>query len=220
MTVKDALLRKNISEVLHFTTNRGLVGALAARALLSRAQLPKEKLLEHVLHLNSQYRAEAQPYFDKQEHWLDFVNLSISAVNSRFFSISRRWHLHEDIWWTILSFDSVIATHDGVRFATTNNSYEHCERGHGEAGFEQLFKPSISCKGSWVVYRKNRPSNLPTCEQAEILYPRSLSIDYLRKVYVANTEAQDIVVGWLEEFDVKDVHAVVEPSKFEGIPNR
>jgi hypothetical protein len=220
MTVQEALLRRNISEILHFTTNRGLVGTLATRALLSRAQLPNEKLLEHVLHLNSTHRAEAEPYFDKQEHWLDFVNLSISAVNSRFFSTSQRWHLHEDIWWAILSFESSIAAHEGVRFATTNNSYDHCERGAGEAGFEQLFKQSIRCKGNWTVHRKDRPTYLPTCEQAEVLYPQSLSVDYLRKVYVANTEAQDVVVGWLDEFDVRDVNVTVEPDKFEGIPNR
>ena len=219
MTIEQILGERNITEFLHFTTNRGVVGTLAKRALLSREQLPKEAFLEHVLHLNANYRAEAQPYFDKKERWLDFVNLSVSAVNSRFFATSRGWHHSADVWWAILSFDPVIATHQGVRFATTNNAYEHCLRGSGAEGFNELFKQAVRCKGTWSIQRGSRADALPTCEQAELLYPTSLSANFLRRIYVRSEEDQDVVVAWLEEFETPDVSVVIEPKKFDGNPN-
>jgi hypothetical protein len=219
MTIEQILEQRKIAEFLHFTTNRGMVGILSSRAVLSRERLPNESSLEHVLHINARYRAEAQAYFDKLENWLDFINLSISAVNSRFFRISRGWHQQAEVWWLVLSFDPVIATHQGVRFATTNNAYEHCMRGAGAAAFNELFKPVVRCKNDWSVTRRDRPDHLPTCEQAELLYPTSLSIDYLRKVYVQTDEQQDLVTAWLEEFRVPNVSVLVEPHTFQGIPN-
>lgn len=84
MSVKTFIRDRGIDSALHFTTNHGLVGILAVGALLSRRRLDKEYLLEHVLHVNAARRPEAAADFDKSEDWLDYVNLSISEVNSRF----------------------------------------------------------------------------------------------------------------------------------------
>jgi hypothetical protein len=132
-----------IEEVVHFTTNRGLVGIFASKSVLSRRRLPNDKYLEHILHPNSMVRHEEARQFDKSEDWLDFVNCSISEINTSFFRFSRGWPHNKALWWAILSFDPAIMTHGGVYFATTNNSYEHCRRQAGLAGLRALFIPAV-----------------------------------------------------------------------------
>lgn len=225
MSLKDAINRRGISEVLHFTTNRGVTGALASGYLLSRPLLKKDDYLRHVIQYNASIRPEESEYFDKSENWVRFVNLSISEINKRFFDISRSWHNNSEIWWCILAFDPIIMQRDGVRFATTNNGYDQCCRGHGQEGFEALFAPAIRRKtighygNQWTVNREARPDHLPTCEQAEILYPEKLCLGHLTTVYVEEGDHHDRVVGWLRQFKFNDIDVVVQPEKFVGRKN-
>ncbi|EMG6474262.1 DUF4433 domain-containing protein [Klebsiella oxytoca] len=210
---------RNIQEILHFTTNRGLLGTLVSKQLLSRCRLSDDKLLQHILYPNAVIRPEESEFFDKEQNWIDFVNLSISEINKRYFDVSNRWHKDRNIWWSILSFDPEILNHPNVFFATTNNSYEHCMRSSGQIGFESLFKPSIRRKGTWQANRSNRPIHLTTCEQAEVLYPRSVSTDWLRRIYVIDDETHDIVGGWLDEFGFTGIEIDISPAKFIGRHN-
>lgn len=224
MSLQAEIAVREISEVLHFTTNRGLIGSLASQSLLSRPLLGEDAYLRHVLQLNSAVRPEESALFDKTEDWLRFVNLSISEINRRFLDVSRRWHTNSDVWWCILSFSPEVMTHDGVWFATTNNSYDQCKRGQGEAGFASLFEPKVRRKaegkfGPWNVVRRAREDFLPTCEQAEVLYPEKLNLAHLTTVYVEQEEHQDTVVGWLKDFGYTGVAVAVEPQKFAGRPN-
>jgi hypothetical protein len=220
LTISAQIAGRGISEVLHFTTNRGIVGILASGIVLSRARLPKQAYLKHVLKLNANQRPEAAVFFDRSRNWLDYVNLSIDEVNSRFFEVSRRWHIDEDVWWGILSFDPIIMTHKGVVFTTTNNGYPLCVREEGLPGLERLFENSIKCKAGWTIVRRNRPDRLPTCEQAEVLYPQQLPITFLRRIYVRDGDHHDQVSGWLLEFQIDGVEVVLAPEKFVGMPNR
>lgn len=219
MTIGEEIARRNIVEVLHFTTNRGIVGTLAARALMSRDRLPRESYLQHVLHVNAATRPEAAAFFDKSRNWLDYVNLSISEINNRYLGVSRRWHAGADVWWGILAFDAQIMTHDGVVFATTNNSYELCLRQAGVDGLRALFASNIRRKPGWQVSRGSRTPDLPTCEQAEVLYLGQLPVTFLRSIYVEQPEHHDLVRGWLREFGVAGVDVVISPNKFSGRPN-
>lgn len=219
MNIRKFINDRGIVELLHFTTNRGLVGVLAKKALLSRFELPKEKYLESVLHVNAAIRPESSAFFDKSQNWLDYVNLSISEINARYFQVSKRWHINSDVWWCILAFDSRIMTHDGVEFATTNNSYDRCVRQGGVDGLEALFAPCIQRKAAWSVVRGLRQPCLPTCEQAEVLYPKAVSTDFLRRIYVREDDHHDQASGWLREFGFRDVDVVLSPQKFIGKPN-
>lgn len=220
MSISDLIARRGIVEILHFTTNRGFVGALAKRAVLSRHELPSDSYLEYLWRANASWRPEAAENFDKSKNWLDFVNLSISEVNSRYFLVSTRWHEGSDYWWIIMSFSPELMLDDGVVFATTNNSYDRCVRTDGLAGLQALFADVIQRKSpSWRVVRGARADHLPTCEQAEVLYPRSLSIRYLRRVYVREHEQRDAVAGWLREFKCEGVEVIVCPEKFSGRSN-
>lgn len=219
MSVGQVIRERNIGSVLHFTTNCGLVGVFAVGSLLSRRQLGDEDLLEHVLNVNAAYRPEAAAAFDKSEDWLDYVNLSISEVNSRFLAVSRRWHNNAAVWWCILEFDPYIMSHDGVYFATTNNSYDHCLRGAGVEGLMALFQERVWRKGDWDAWRRGRPNHLPTCEQAEVLYPGRLGAEHLRRVYVEEEEHCDIVGGWVKQFHFSQVEVLYSRDKFGGRPN-
>lgn len=219
MTVLEQCVLRGITELLHFTTNRGVVGTLYTKALMSRRRLPEEKYLSHVLALNSPRRREEQADFDKSEDWLDYVNLSVSEINASFLGFSRRWH--QDLWWAILSFDSIIASHDGVYFATTNNSYDRCVRTSGDEGFSALFEPLVQRKSSpvWWVRRLERADRLTTCQQAEILYPGAVPLQYLKKIYVSEEQHYYSVYSMLRTADVQGVEVVVDALKFNGEPN-
>jgi hypothetical protein len=213
------IARRQIAEIVHFTSNNGLVGCLQLGALVSRRQLPAEKHLSYVVAPTAAVRAEESEFFDKDRDWLDYVNLSISEINARYFRFASGWHQGSDRWWVVLSFDSAILGHDGVYFTTTNNIYPLVRRGEGAAGLDALFGNSIRRKAGWIASRNLRAENLPTCEQAEVLYPYRLSLDYLRKVYVRTDEQHDIVSGWLNLYRRGDVEVVIGDEKFFGVPN-
>ncbi len=224
MTIAEEIEERGISEILHFTTNRGVTGILHNRHLMARPYLNTDQYLRHVLQLNWEDRPEERPYFDKSENWINFVNLSISEINECLFRLSKRRHQAAGLWWCILSFDPEIMTHDGVRFATTNNGYDACVRGSGQLGLQALFAPRVQRKvngpyGPWSVSRSGRSTELPTCEQAEVLYPDQLSLEYLRKIYVVEDEHHDMIAGLLVDFGYENIEVLVEPVKFRGQPN-
>lgn len=220
MTIAQEIDSRKITEILHFTTHKGIVGTLHTQELLSRYQLPLTGHLEHILHVNAATRPEESNFFDKSENWLDYVNLSISEINRRYFEVSQRWHNGSLVWWGILAFDPSVMTHERVVFTTTNNAYDECcIRKEGLAGFQNLFEPSITRKPGWSAYRGNRAPNLTTCEQAEVLYPGRLPTTFLRRIYVQTGECQDQTRGWLREFGVTGVDVVISPEKFIGRKN-
>lgn len=219
MSISEVTKSRGITELLHFTTNRGLVGILASGALRSRRGLNSDDYLKNVLHKNAIVRPEEAQNFDKQEDWLDYVNLSISAINTSYMGFSQRWPHNQEIWWAILSFSADLLDHEGVYFATTNNAYEHCRRAVGEEGLEALFARSIRRKEAWTAWRGSRADHLPSCQQAEVLYPGSVSVDYLKHVYVQSDEDSDRVRGWLRELGPTGVGVSVSTDVFRGFPN-
>jgi hypothetical protein len=174
----EVIAERDIQEVLHFTTNHGLTGILAEGAVLPRQRLPESKHLEHVYAPNATTR--------KDRAYLDYVNLSISRINTEFFGHSTRWHAAEESWWCALAFDPVILEHEGVLFTTTNNIYTGCQRGAGVDGLQAMFAETITrWVGNYAQRTDGMPDNWTTCHQAEVLYPGPLSTDHLTRVYVA-----------------------------------
>ena len=207
MTINETIVDRNITEVVHFTTHTGLLGSLHARAVKSRQRLPAEVDLELIYKPNAQWR--------KDTEWLDYVNLSISRINADFFLSSCRWHRAEDLWWCVLAFDPAILTHPGVVFTTTNNMYSGVCRAPGADGFDQLFSPyTTRWSGNVVTRSPDLPDAFTTCIQAEALYPKELSIQYLRRVYVVREDDQDEVCAQLHMIGIEGVDVTVAPSKF------
>lgn len=209
MSLEEEIRSSGVTEVVHFTTNSGLIGILASHAVKSRLRLPTEKHLEYVYEPNSAFR--------KDTPWLGYVNLSISRINKQFYDIcSGKWHADEDRWWAVLSFDSQLMLDPGVLFVTTNNMYTGAVRGSGMVGFRQMFARRIVRWNGNEVVRGHLAHKLPTCPQAEVLYPDELSTSYLRTIYVSTPEHADVVAGQLAVFPHEGVTVVVDPD-FETI---
>jgi hypothetical protein len=211
VNVSDVVADRGIEEVLHFTTNLGLIGILGHGAVLSRYRLPREKYVEHVYRPNAKVR--------KDGRWLDYVNLSISRLNWEFFDHSRRWHKDEAVWWCALAFAPHVLSYDGVVFATTNNIYPACRHGMGAEGLSSLFDDIV--QGAYGV-PLTRPVAFPkswtTCHQAEVLVPERVKTHAIRRIIVANERHLDIASSQCEIL-LGSIPIDVDPDAFEPDSN-
>lgn len=210
-TIEQFVTDRGITEVLHFTTNHGLIGILAAGALLSRDELNAEDLLESVKLLNCSTR--------KDPEWTGHVNLSISAVNKDFLGYSQNWHPPRDgVWWAVLSFSPRILTDPGVVFTTTNNTYHATvQRGEGLDGLTALYGPAIPWGYYGYVARRgsSTPAHLPTHLQAEVLYPGRVGLADLQAIYVPEGDHIDDVRGMMTSIPgAPNVPVDVRPEVF------
>ena len=219
MDIEQFILEKGISEILHFTTERGLTGCAGTGLVLSRKALNEEQFLSYIASPVSSERKEAQDTFNKDEDWLDYINLSISEINTSYFNVARNWFRGEDRWWCIMAFDPIILTHPKVYFTTTNNIYTSVIRTPGCAGLQSMFVETITRWRGKTVSRNGRQQRLTTCEQAEVLYPNPLDMKFLRSVYVQNQEQAASIHGTLRSFGFLSVNVIICPEKFLGVPN-
>lgn len=155
----------------------------------------------------------------KDPKWTDYVNLSITTVNPRMLGSSRSWHNpKEDIWWAVLSFTPDVLHHPDVWFTTTNNVYTSTvRRAQGPQGLADMFSEPIP----WGYYgdkssRNGKARNLPTDNQAEVLYPKELSLQYLRAIYVPAEDHLDEIEGWVATLpNVPRVPVTYRPEVFQ-----
>ena len=192
--IVDAAAKRSISQVVHFTTVRGVIGVLASGAVKSRQRLPEEQYLEHVYRPNSEFR--------KDVAWLDYVNLSISRINDWMFDSSVRWHFSEDNPWVVLVFDIEVLGDPGVVFTTTNNIYPSCHRQEGLEGFESLFAEQVRGRYGNLHTRIGKLCNWPTDRQAEVLYPTQVPCAHLRRIDVQQEDVVDRIHGVLGGLDL------------------
>ncbi len=219
MSIEQYMVDKGISEVLHFTTERGLTGCAGTGLVLSRKALNEEQYLSFIASPVSSERREAQDTFNKDEDWLDYINLSISEINTSYFNAAKNWFRGEDRWWCIMAFDPIILTHPKIYFTTTNNIYTSVIRTPGCAGLKAMFDETITKWRGKTVSRNGREQRLTTCEQAEVLYPNPLNMEFLRSVYVQNQEQAASIHGTLRSFGFLSVNVIICPEKFLGVPN-
>lgn len=203
---------RGIESVLHFTTNRGALGILASHALKSRRRLNDDEHLAHIFQPNAAYRT-------KDAHWLDYVNLSISKINYKFFQVSANsWHASKDFWWAIFDFSPSILAHEGVVFSTTNNIYTGVLRGPGAEGLAALYVDKVShWNGVSVERSPATPLNEPTCFQAEVLYPGEVATTFLQRIYVPSPDAADELIGQFYAVSHPLVEVIVAPELLEGM---
>lgn len=208
-TIESIISDRNITEILHFTTNLGLLGIVGTSSVLSRKRLPKEKYVEYIYKPNCSTR--------KDLAWLDYINLSISRINDSMFGASKRWHEVDDVWWATLGFEASILDDPGVYFTTTNNIYPSVRRGTGADGLEAMFAEPVSGRYSQPMLRGPAdPLNWTTDRQAEVLYPGQLSLDRLQRIYVREEHHADEISGWFASFfKATPVRVVCAPEVFK-----
>ena len=175
--ISTAAKNRGIDRIVHFTTDSGALGILAAQALVPRAQLAQTELLEYIIHNNCEIRKDPQ--------WTNYNSLSISAINTRFFEYSRKKHSeNRSAWWCVFSFSVSILDHDGVYFVTGNNTWPNSEKKLGLKGFEQLFATTVPWSFNRTLSRNPRQaSSLPTSPEAEVLYPGKLDFSFVQNVF-------------------------------------
>jgi len=190
MTVNQLVQSRGITELLHFTTNKGILGILDSHSVKARSHLDLDERLKAIFTPNAASRTRDSAY-------LNYVNLSISRINNNFFRQSaRNWHKDKDLWWCVISISPEILSHPGVIFTTTNNIYTGVHREQGGKGLEALFAPKIVQWSGQVVKRgAEERDDFTTCSQAEVLYPEEVDTKYLQKIYVLDGEAQDQLEG-------------------------
>jgi hypothetical protein len=206
MTIEEIVESRRISEIVHFTTHLGLTGVLHQRTVKARSFLQNDLSLEFILKLNT------KKVFDAR--WKGYVNLSVSRINKALFGYSENWHPEQN--WRILAFDPMILTHPDVHFVTTNNAYsQHLKRGKDAAALEALFASEVAgIYGETIRRKPGTPDNYTTDVQAEVLYPHSLSTEFLRKVYVRTQAEADEVAGLFSALQHPEVPITVEPHRF------
>ncbi|HIH2750499.1 DUF4433 domain-containing protein [Burkholderia aenigmatica] len=208
MTVANQIAARGITDLMHFTTNVGLVGVVSTGRLLPRSALQDELTLEYILRVNSKFRRDTA--------WLDHVNFSVSRINHTFFEQSEAWH--HDVFWVLLSFDAVLMTHDGVHFTTTNNIYPACRRGDDVNAFDAMFADMVLARYSQQIRRTpTHPLAWTTCPQAEVLYPRPVSLEYLKAIYVRTEDEESLVHAILAAVGEPDLPVILDPSKFIAV---
>ena len=212
MSITNIITQRGITELMHFTTNRGALGILASKALKSRKILGEDTQLEKIFFPNARNRS-------RDAQWIDFVNLSISQINEDFFSIAaKNWHRNENFWWAIFSIAPEVMTHNNVYFTTTNNMYSSVRRQTGLVGLESMFAPQITQWQGKVRYRSAETAlHAPTCNQAEVLYPTQLSTQYLRCIYAHSDRDADELAGQMAMVRHEEVSIQVRPDLFGEI---
>lgn len=203
--VIEAAVARGITDVVHFTRTRGLIGILATSAVKARLHLPTDAHVRHIYRENAADRSRDEP-------WHGYINLSISKINLRMFDASKDWHPGEE--WVVLVFDPVILGDPGVVFCTTNNAYPVVHRAVGVEGFEQMFRDRIpwGYYGSYC-YRYGRGDHETTDPQAEVLYPHLLQLDHLRAVIAGDEDTYETVVAAVTNFP-HDPEIRLDPGTF------
>jgi ssDNA thymidine ADP-ribosyltransferase, DarT len=169
--------------------------------------LPEDDYLEHVWIPACPVRYDTS--------WLDWVNLSITDINSALYTIAAgKWNPGER-WWGVLSFSPEILDHEAVWFATTNNMYPAAKRGQGLDGFEALFAEEVAGRYSKPQRRgRDFPSARPTDPQAEVLYPGQLSTEYLQRIYVSDLLSRRAIRAQCEAVGHPEVEIVLSNDIF------
>lgn len=210
-SILELAAERFIQDVLHFTTNHGLIGILGSGGVKARADLETDQYVEHVYQGNCADRL-------KDQAWTGYVNLSVTRVNANMLLSSQRWPHNSNAWWAVLAFEPSILTHPGVWFTTTNNVYPVCRRNQGAQGFASLFADSVDWGyfGSARTRQTDMPSNYTTDPQAEVLYPKMVPLSYLKAIYVMDGTHVDQVHSYLAALNIRNGVAVeVKPEVFQ-----
>lgn len=205
MTPAERARERGVEEVLHYTSERGVMGSVMKQALLSREQVENDDDVAFIFE---------GIWERKDPEWVDHISLSVSRINLDLFNRSRT--NFPDFWWAVMSFDVEILDHDGVCFTTTNNIYPPCRRGNGLAGFEAMFDESIEWgyHGSEKWRPAEHPDSWTTDRAAEVLYPTRISLEYLRRLYVPGKQHRRMVSAWAEAYGVDDLRVEIDLEPF------
>jgi hypothetical protein len=196
---------RGVTEIVHFTTDKGVLGSLRKEHLLSRARVSDDPDLAFIF--NAVWPV-------KLPEWVDYISLSVTSINRELFNRAER-NL-PGRWWAVMSFEIEILDDPGVVFTTTNNAYDDvCRRQEGVDGFADMFSERVpwGYYGS-VQHRATCLPAQPTHRQAEVLYPGEISLEHLQSVYVRDSEQRRMIRAWCSAFDREPPEIEIRPDVF------
>lgn len=200
----DAATQRDVRELVHYTTQKGVHGTIASAAILSRAQLDSDEYLEHI----------RKGVWPRRDHlWIDHISLSVSSINDVLFRQSRPHH--PSMWWGVFSVSPSILDDANVWFTTTNNIFPAVRRGQGVEGFEAMFADPVEGRYGAIHTRAGLPCSQPTDRAAEVLYPQRISTQNVQKVYVTEPEHRHLILAWCEALEHPDLEIEIRPDVFE-----
>jgi hypothetical protein len=211
MNIDQCLDERGVSKVLHFTTNLGIVGIINNGGIISRKALGTSEKANYIKLLNC-------PTW-KTPDWEDHISLSIERINKGFWAKSVGWHEKEPLFWVILEIDPSVLSHPGLSFSTTNSAYDTAIIEPGTAGLVKLYGHTVLDR-NWNghQYKSQRhagmPSAEPTSVQAEVLYPKSLPVSFIRWIHARTEEDANNLAGYTYALN-SDLEIKVSPSMFE-----
>lgn len=191
MSVAARARKRGISQILHYTSNKGMMGLISRGELLSRQRVADDPELAFIFQ-------SIWPV--KAPRWVDHISMSISQIN---LDLYQRSCSNYPFWWAVLSFTPDILDHDGVWFTTTNNAYEDtCQRAQGLDGLEAMFSPRVpyGYYGSVAHRPATRPNAFATHRAAEVLYPGALDFEHLQAVYVLQAQHRRLIGAWCSAY--------------------
>jgi hypothetical protein len=208
MTVAEVARSRGISEVLHYTSSKGVMGSVIVDALLARQQVEQNESVRFIY--------EGVWERSRDIDWIDYISMSLTEINSDLFARSRR--NHPDWWWAVMSFPPGILDDDGVVFTTTNNAYtETCVRGPGLAGFEAMFADAVPWGHYGSVARRyaGLAESIPTHDAAEVLYPTALPLARLQALYLRDESKISLINSWCEIYERPALPIQIAPAIFD-----
>ena len=197
---------RGVKEILHFTTDKGVLGSLRKDRLLSRERVSDDPDLAFIF--NAVWPV-------KLPEWVDYISLSVTSINRDLFERAER-NL-PGRWWAVMSFDIEMLDDPGVVFTTTNNAYDDvCRRQEGVDGFEDMFSEQVPWGhyGSFRCRAATCAPSQPTHRQAEVLYLGEISLEHLECVYVRDAEQRRMIRAWCSAFDREPPEIEIRPEIF------
>jgi hypothetical protein len=192
-----------VQQLLHYTTQKGIHGTIASKALLSRAQLDQEEYLALI----------REPVWPRRDApWIDHISLSVTTINDDLFRRSRSHFPH--LWWAVIAVSPAVLDDAGVVFTTTNNIFPSVRRGEGSAGFEAMFADEVVGRYGVVHTRAGLPDAQPTDRAAEVLYPQRIETSRIQAIYVMEPDHKHMILGWCAALDHQDIPVEVRPDVF------
>lgn len=199
----EAAARRGVSELVHYTTQKGIHGTIASAALLSRAQLDQEEYLALI----------REPVWPRRDApWIDHISLSVTTINDDLFRRSRSHFLH--LWWAVIAVSPAVLDDASVVFTTTNNIFPSVQRGEGSDGFEAMFADNVVGRYGVVQTRAGLPDSQPTDRAAEVLYPQRLETSRIQAIYVVEPDHKHMILSWCAALDHQDIPVEVRPDAF------
>ena len=171
-SIKTIIKDREITELIHFTSTRGLEGIYRAKHILSRFELENSDFVddnEILFNSNDAFRMEGKKY----------INLSVSYPNKSLFNrFKHRKESDPTIGWCILKLNPNVLLDDSLKcfFSVTNAANSAAKNDYGiksdAESFKRMFNDTVVVKNSYGSKTYNRlglKKNQTTDNQAEIL---------------------------------------------------